>query len=188
MKIVPTNTVKDNSDIQFDIRKDLAPNTYFDFQSSYLYLVIKVLQGDGSTLPANEDVAICNNFHSCVFSNCEVTIEGKTLSNSANLYPYRGILSNVLGYGTGMKTSLLTASGYYPNAQNTFNTNNLRYIQRKGMCMKSISFEVVGRPSASLFEVSKWMPSGFATNIRFTRNSSAFCLDSKYKQDVHLFN
>jgi len=183
LSIQPTNTVKGNPTINFQIPGTMAPNLYIDYSGSYLYTKVKVLNSDKSVLPADEPVAISNLFFHTMFQNLQVSVGDRPMSDTNMLYGYRGIFTNLLGSGNDVKTSLLSSVAFYPDSPaGTFTDSNEAWKTRRKMCETSKTFDLLGRPSAPLFELGKWVPGSVKVDMTFTKQAPAFALDATGKK------
>jgi hypothetical protein len=157
----------------------MAPNVYVDYSNSYLYLRAKVMGADGSALDPNEQVAISNLCFYTMFQDLQVTVAGRAMSDSNMMYPYRGILTTLLGRGNDSKTSLLSSIGLYPDtAQDSFTDANKGWKVRKDLVAGSKTFDILGKPSAPIFDLAKWMPAGVKVDLSFIKHAHAFAIDT----------
>jgi len=152
---------------------------YMDLASSFLYIRARIHNQDGTALAAGEEVACSSSFFHTMFSNLHIKMNGVTISDSAALYPYRGVIPEILCRGEGQKKSVMTSSLFYPNdVVDNFTSSNIGYTTRKGICAKSAIFDFFGRPSAPVFENPRYYPGGVDMSLDFTRSKPSFCLDA----------
>ncbi|CAC5423992.1 unnamed protein product [Mytilus coruscus] len=76
---------------------------YVDLKRSKLYVKAKLVKGDGSSLTENEYVGPINLFLQSMFSQVEVTMQGKLVSSTTNHYPYKAMIQTLLSYGSESK-------------------------------------------------------------------------------------
>ena len=180
--IMPNTPVRDNTpDIIFHVpATQILENRYYDLGNSYLLTKLKVTKNDGSALAPSDDVAPANLMHYMAFKNCIVSVQGNIISNSNNMYSYRGILPEILAKSEGEKTSTMTAMLYYKDTTpEDFTSSNTGYVARKALAAGSKTFDVVGRLASSLFEQERWIIPGVTIDVQLTKNSSDFSLVSK---------
>jgi len=154
-------------------------NEYMDLSSSFLYIRARIRNQDGTALAADENVACSSSFFHTMFSNLNIKMNGITISDSANLYPYRGAIPEILCRGEGQKNSVMCSTLFYPDdIVDDFTANNKNFIKRRKICEKSQIFDFYGRPAAPIFETSRYLPNGVDLNLEFLRSKTKFCVDS----------
>ncbi|CAC5368822.1 unnamed protein product [Mytilus coruscus] len=82
---------------------------YVDLNRSRLYVKAKIVKGDGTSLTENEYVGPVNLFLQSMFSQVDVTMQGRMISSTTSHYPYKAMIQTLLCYGNGAKTSQLTS-------------------------------------------------------------------------------
>jgi len=68
---------------------------------------------------ASDDTAVTNNFFHSLFSQCNVVLNGVTMSQASEHYDYQSHLETLLTYGTEVAATHLTnvyVSGYWRHA------------------------------------------------------------------------
>ena len=100
--------------ITFDI--DLTTQ-YLDLKKTSLYLQVQILHGDGTSLAANENVALTNLPIATLFSQLDVSIQGQSITRLPTpTYALNGYLQTLLSSGEDVHETYLEASGYYKQA------------------------------------------------------------------------
>ena len=74
--IRPTSTISDSSPILFDISGQNGLE-YLDLSNSQIHMTLRVLHDDNSVLKAGEDVVPVNLFLQSLFTQIDVSIQGK---------------------------------------------------------------------------------------------------------------
>jgi hypothetical protein len=114
----PQSNIKEDSvPIQFSIGS--STSHVYDLESSFVlhsYLKLKVLKSDGTKLGAGDIVAPTHGFFASLFTGVEISLNGYPVSSSGNHYGYRHHLFNLLTYGTGYKSSILTEELFFPDS------------------------------------------------------------------------
>jgi len=82
---------------------------YVDLKRSKLYVKAKIVKGDGKDLLATEYVGPINLFLQSMFSQVEVTMQGKLVTSTTSHYPYKAMIQTLLSYGNSAKKSQLTS-------------------------------------------------------------------------------
>lgn len=97
--------------IEFDIQGQ--GDEYIDLSQTYVQIVCKFTKDDGTALTgANTSVTPVNNIIHSLFSEIDVTLNGKIISPGTDTYPYKAYLEKLLSYrpetlGTQMKACSL---------------------------------------------------------------------------------
>jgi hypothetical protein len=89
------------TDLEFVIPGD---EMYRDL-TIYLCVRIKLTKMDRTDFDATDHSSVINNSLQSLFSQCSVTLNGVTISQSKDLYHYRAFLETPLTYGCDAATS-----------------------------------------------------------------------------------
>jgi hypothetical protein len=100
----------DQSDLEFLIPADY--DTYIDL-NIHLLIRGKLTKADGTELDSTDYTAVTNNLLHSLFSQCNITLNGVTITPAAGLYPYRAYLETLLTYGSDAAASHLTNAFWY---------------------------------------------------------------------------
>ena len=100
----PIATV-DQGDLEFIIPAD--NDMYIDLNIR-MFVRGKLTAAKGKYLEATYLTGLTNNFIHSLFSQCSITLNGKTNTHTTNLYQYCAYLENLLTYGTDSASSHLT--------------------------------------------------------------------------------
>ena len=87
----------DQSDLEFLIPAD--NDTHID-PNIKLYIRGKLTKADGTNLDAADFTSVTNNFLHSLFSQCNITLNGVTITPATDLYNYRSFLESILTYGS----------------------------------------------------------------------------------------
>jgi len=87
-------------------------------KDTYIYLDIQLIRGkltkaDGTALDNTDFTAVTNNFLHSLFSQCSIALNGKLITQAAELYNYRSFFETVLTYGSDAAASHLTNGFWY---------------------------------------------------------------------------
>lgn len=178
LKVYPISPISDKfSPLVFSI--DSTSGHYIQFSDSFIYLRLKILNGNGGTLTATDTAAGSHDLLSSIFSGIEIDQNGSLVSTTATLYPYRSHIMKMIGYDYGYKATLAQEELWYPDdRQDKFDTSNKGYVKRLAMASLSKPFEICGRLSESIFEQERYFPPGVTTRILLRRSPPEFCIDS----------
>jgi len=168
----------ENNPIQITIPS--SSSHYTDLHSSFLYLKLKIVNQDGSSINKTA-VAGVENFYSGLFESLEVLLNNTPINSriSSNLYPYKYYLENLLGQGELAKKSFLSNELYFPDtAQDNFSAANTGFEKRRTFTEDSKSVELIGRIIDPISSQPKYLPTGIEIKINLKKSSPAFCLVS----------
>jgi hypothetical protein len=173
-----SNIKEDTVPIQFCIGS--SSSHVYDLENSFLYLKMKILNSDNTKLAAADIVAPTHGFFGSLFSGVEILLNGYPISSSGNHYGYRHHLFNLLTYGTGYKSSILTEELFYPDsAPNKFViSENDGFKSRQSLCALSKEFEVIGSINEAIFKQQRYLPGSVNLLLTLRRSGPAFCLVS----------
>ena len=178
VKHYPLTTLSRGSPLEFKIVT--GSNEYLDGSTILLYTKNKIVQDDNTTLtltevvdnqqvmPDKAKVAPINYFHATRFKTVEVFLNGKCITDSNNLYPYRAIFELLLSYGMEalecqFESALFAKDqGKLEDVSNSVktkttakSTGNLGYQKRFNRTKASKTFECVGPIHCELFTQNK---------------------------------
>ncbi|XP_065943249.1 uncharacterized protein F54H12.2-like [Magallana gigas] len=101
----------DTAPIEFDIQGQ--GDEYIDLSQTYIQVICKFTKADGGNLTgANTDSTPVNKILDSLFTEIDVTLNGKIISPGTDTYPYKAYLEKILSYrpetlGTQMKACSL---------------------------------------------------------------------------------
>ena len=146
---------------------------YLDINNTQLYIKAKITKADGSDCDEAEDaekVAPVNLLLHSMFSQVDVALNGKLISDSTPTYPYRAMLETLLNYDKEAKDTHLQSQLYFKDSASHMDFHDLTAssVSNHGLKMRfdktkgSRVFEMMGPIHADLlprimsyFQVSK---------------------------------
>ena len=203
-KYYPITTLDQGGPIEFKITG--GSDKYIDVNNIILYTKCRIMYQEKDTIPAevasgtnkifNANAKVCpiNYFHATQFKNVEVYLNGKSITPSDNLYPYRAYFETLLSHGTDSKKNQLkmglfckdtnTIDNNFEEFETTFvdvnkKTANMGNRWRFEVTKFSRVFEMVGRIHCDLFSQNKMIPGNCALRIRLQRADPKFSLVAK---------
>jgi len=153
---------------------------YVDLKRSKLYVKAKIVKGDGSKLETTDYVGPVNLFLQSMFSQVEVTMQGKLVTSTTSHYPYKAMIQTLLSYGNEAKTSQLTL--WEKDTAGHFDDNDVNGGSNTGLIRRSLYFagsitaDMEGPLYYDLFQVDRMILNQVAINVRLTRARPEFCL------------
>lgn len=170
----PISTITSNSPIEFCVTNN--GENYIDLSQTLLYLKVKITKvADHDVIP---DVGPTNNFMHSLFSQVDVTLNGKSVTPPSHHYAYRAMISNLLNYGKDAKNSHLSSSLWFkdtPGSMGAVDTN-LGYKARKELTKDNKVFEMLSPLHIDLKSVTKFMVNGVDMVIKLIQSKPEFCL------------
>lgn len=136
------------------------------------------------TIPEAAFVAPVNLLLSSMFSQCEVMMNGKLISNANPGIQYINYFNTLLGYGTDAKRSQLQASGYYKDESPYLDSvdwitgPNSGLKARGELFARSAEVDLEGPLWVPCLQLDKFLINGIETKIKFQPSSTAFKLIS----------
>ncbi|GFY77377.1 uncharacterized protein F54H12.2 [Trichonephila inaurata madagascariensis] len=115
----PIANVTDGGPVEFLISG--SGEDYLDLSQTQLYVKAKILKNDGKVLTDDDKIGPVNLFLHSLFSQVDISLNGRNVSSSNNTYPYRAILETILNHGYDSKTSQLTSEIYYKDTAGRMN-------------------------------------------------------------------
>ena len=74
------------------------------------------VKSDGSEMNGGSKVGPVNLFLHSLFGQLDISLNGRTISDGSNSYPYRAYLETLLSYGEETKSTHSTSSLFYKDA------------------------------------------------------------------------
>jgi len=158
---------------------------YVDLKRSKLYVKAKIVKGDGKALLSTEHVGPINLFLQSMFSQVEVTMQGKLVSSTSSHYPYKAIIQTILSYGDESKTSQLTSQLWekdqpgHLDDEDANGGSNTGLTRRALYVAQSRTVDMEGPLYHDLFHMDRYILNQVAINVRLTKSRPEFCLMTK---------
>ncbi|GFW21264.1 uncharacterized protein TNCV_3774751 [Trichonephila clavipes] len=110
----PLSNVFDNAPVEFHISG--SAEDYIDLSQTQLYVKAKIVKGDNTPITKDDTIGPVNLFLHSLFSQVDVSLNDRVVSNSSNTYPYRSYIETLLNHGYDSKTSQLTAELFHKDS------------------------------------------------------------------------
>jgi hypothetical protein len=156
-----------------------------DLAHTELHLHAKVTKSDGTNLSTADDksnvTAPVNNWIHSLFSQVEVTLNGKQISSPSTTYGFRGYIESLLNYSRSAKTSHLTSGLWYKDTAGKFNDfkDNAGLLKRASFIRGSKTVDLMSNIHHELFGSDKLLINGVEMRLKFHLNKDAFHLMSE---------
>ena len=176
----PVSALNIGSPIEF-----LVPGTslfYVSLTDSYFDIQVKITNLDGSNLANDAPVGPANLMAHTMFSNIELYLNGKQITEPTNHYHYRAYMDTLLNTSLNSLTKrkimegwLIDTSGHV-NEPNAHDGDNAGLVARAAWFANSRSHRLILRPRLDLFNQEADIPPNTDIRIRLIPNSDAVVL------------
>ncbi|XP_066477510.1 uncharacterized protein F54H12.2-like [Tiliqua scincoides] len=155
VEVPPLTVVKESAPLDFFIAGN--GEDYMDLNNTLLYLSCKIVKEDGSNIDRQAEVALVNYPIEAIFSQLDVTLGDRLLSQSNNCYPYRVFIESVLDYSKDTLSSQFSAGLFYKDTPGEHKSvdldgQNWGFIQRAATAkypVDHVSKKVFSLPAGS---------------------------------------
>ncbi|XP_061170588.1 uncharacterized protein F54H12.2-like [Saccostrea echinata] len=171
----------DDALLEFAIPR--SGNEYLDLRRSRLYLKAKIIKSDGTTLAGSEKTGIINLPLQSLFSQIDVYMNGKCVTQNANNYPWKAYLKVLLSNGPAASKSQLQTQLYYPDQEGVEDANaaggrNQGLRSRYVFTQLSRTFDLEGPLYLDCFYLDKYLINGVDLQLRLFRSRNEFVVMS----------
>ncbi|GFX18320.1 uncharacterized protein F54H12.2 [Trichonephila clavipes] len=97
----PLSNVFDNAPVEFHISG--SAEDYIDLSQTQLYVKAKIKKVDNTPITKDDTIGPMNLFLHSLFSQVDVSLNDRVVSNSSNTYPYRSYIETLLNHGYDSK-------------------------------------------------------------------------------------
>ena len=168
--IYPVASLDGNGPIEFCFMG--TQDEYLDLNDTMIYVKLKVTKKDGTALAATSVATPANLTLAALFSDITLSMNDTVIEGGNFLYPYKSIMSSLLQYDNGMKTTQLEAAGY-----------NEVEATRRGWIAASRSHEFLGPLHLDMFAQSKYLLPGVNVRVKLSRSKVDFVIQNNAVKD-----
>lgn len=148
----------------------------------YLKLTVKLTNDVNALVAADKSACVVNNCLSSLFSNVIMYLNGKQVSSSNGLYPYRAYMENLLNVSKADADQVLSTVGWSLDDAGKFDVvkgasddlDNKGAMKRVEMFALSKEVELVGKLHLDLANQEKWLLNGLDMKIECVLAKNAF--------------
>ena len=183
--VAPNNNT--NSPIEFYIPGD---DRFIDLTDVLLHLKLKITKPNDETV-GDAKVAVINYALNTIFSQVDVTLGDKLISQSNNTHPYRAYLEAILNYSKSSLTSQFTSAIFYADSSHKFSeidATNAGFVARNALSKASRVFDCIGTIHSDLFNCERLLLNQIDLRIKLLRARNPFCMmygqDEDYKLHI----
>ncbi|XP_067295937.1 uncharacterized protein F54H12.2-like [Pseudorasbora parva] len=191
LEVPPLSAISDSAPLEFFIAGN--GEDYVDLNNTLLYLRVKITAPDGSDIPNTARVGLINYPGASIFSQVDVSLGDRLISQSSSTYPYRCIIESLLNYSNDALESLFSAGLFYKDTAGYMDTadptgRNKGLEKRSQYTEESKTVELLAPIHSDIFFQEKLMLNGVDIKIRMIRGKDEFCLmrtgDVAYKLKI----
>jgi len=168
--VYPIASLDGNGPIEFAFMG--TQDEYLDLNDTLLYVKMKVTKTDGTNLDATSNTTPTNLTLASLFSDISLTMNDTIIDGGHFLYPYKAMMSSLLQFDDGMKSTQLEAAGY-----------NETNATRKDWIAASKSHEFLGPLHLDMFAQSKYLLPGVNIRIKLSRSRVNFLIQNNAVKD-----
>ena len=162
-------------------------NLYLDLNKSYLYIKCKITTAADVALANATTVGPINLTLHSLFSNVDVELCGKQISDPNGMYSYRAYLETLLSLNDDVKDTQLRSALWIKDTTGQINVGNPAGAnighRDRAAYFGAREVELIGRPHVDLFHQDKAIPAGCDLKIRLIPNRNAFILKTADPQN-----
>ncbi|XP_048039107.1 uncharacterized protein F54H12.2-like [Megalobrama amblycephala] len=172
------------------IEKTGNGDDYVDLNNTLLYLRLKITKPNGEDLPADAKVGLINYPGATIFSQVDVSLGDRLISQS---YPYRCITESLINYSKDALESLFSAGLFYKDTAGHMDATdpggrNQGLAKRAAYTAGSRVVELLAPIHSDIFFQEKLMLNNIDIKLRMIRAKDEFCLmrdgDVAYKLNI----
>ncbi len=178
----PVSTITDTGPLEFVVS---GTDEYINLSDSYLQISAKITNADGSDIDEGTEVGPVNFFLHSLFSQVDVSLNGRLVSQSSSTYPYRAVLEALLNYGSDATRTQLSSSLFFkdtpghmesanPGAANA--TSNKGLKDRAKFTDGSKTVHMIGKLHADIFTQDRYLLNSVEVKVKLHRSKNEFCL------------
>ncbi|XP_003730196.2 uncharacterized protein F54H12.2-like [Strongylocentrotus purpuratus] len=179
----PVSNITDTGPIEINVAG--MAEEYVDLSQTMLQVSVRVLKADNTPITADDPVAPVNLFLPSLFSQVDVMLNEKLVSQPSNTYPYRALMETLLHYSKETKDSQLTQQLYYKDEAGKMEVvnpllqgehGNQGLAKRHGFIAESRLLSMLGPIYADVFFQERLLLPGVDLKLKLNRSKDAFCL------------
>jgi len=182
----PIATIQAGAPVDFSVLN--GSGSFIDLQRSKIETTFKITKANGTDLVTGDSklVGVVNNIGHSMWTNIEVQVNGKTVTENTNLYPVKALFCHLLNHSPdSLATKGVTTCGYKRDTEPEVNdlkldanSPNVGFRERSIPFAESKMVTMNIRPYVDIFNTNQYFPDNTTLNIRLYPSSNKFCLMS----------
>ncbi|XP_026104439.1 uncharacterized protein F54H12.2-like [Carassius auratus] len=191
LEVAPLSAISYSAPLEFFIAGN--GDDYLDLNNTMLYLRVKITGPDGADIAHPAKVGPINYLAATMFSQVDVTLGDRLISQSSGTHPYRCIIESLLNYGKDTLESIFSAGLFHKDTAGHMDVHdpagrNEGLTKRSLYTGRSSEVELLAPIHSDIFFQEKLLINGLDLKLRFIRAKDEFCLmrsdDLAYKLHI----
>ena len=154
---------------------------YIDLNNTLLFTRIKITKPDGTAIPEGATVGLVNYPGCTIYSQVDVSLGDRLISQGSNTYPYRCIIECLMNYDRQTLESLFSAGLFYKDTVGHMDVGdptgaNKGLTKRASFTNGGNVVELLTPLHSDIFFQEKLMLNNVDIRIRLTRAKDEFSL------------
>lgn len=179
IEVPPLSAISDTAPLEFFVAG--TGEDYVDLNNTLLFLRVKITNPDGTAIADGAPVGLINYAGGTIFSQVDVSLGDRLISQSTNTHPYRCLIECLLNYDKHTLETLFSAGLFYKDKAGHMDTadpagENEGLTKRAAFTNASNVVELLAPIHSDIFFQEKLMLNGVDIKIRMTRGKDEFCL------------
>ena len=179
VEIAPISALSDTTPLEFFIAGN--GEDYIDLNNILLFTRIKITKPDGTAIPEGATVGLVNYPGCTIYSQVDVSLGDRLISQGSNTYPYRCIIECLMNYDRQTLESLFSAGLFYKDTAGHMDVGdptgaNTGLTKRASFTNGGNVVELLTPLHSDIFFQEKLMLNNVDIRIRLTRAKDEFCL------------
>ncbi|KAL0151478.1 hypothetical protein M9458_053264 [Cirrhinus mrigala] len=191
IEVPPLSAISDTAPLEFFIAG--TGEDYIDLNNTLLFLRVKITNPNGTDITDGAPVGLINYAGATIFSQVDVSLGDRLISQSTNTHPYRCLIECLLNYDKHTLETVFSAGLFYKDRAGHMDAadpagGNHGLTKRAAFTNASNVVELLAPIHSDIFFQEKLMLNGLDIKIRMTRGKDEFCLmrsdDVAYKLNI----
>ena len=180
-EVLPLSQVNNDSPIEFVISGQNGME-YIDMKNTMIYVKAKIKKGDGAAIASDENIGPVNLFLPALFSQVDVSLQGKPIVSTTNHYAYKAYIQTLLQYGYDAKSSQLSTQLWLRDTYSEMSDvdveggSNLNLGTRASYFQGDKAVDMQGPLFHDLFKMNRYLLNQVTVNVKLYRSKPEFCL------------
>ena len=179
----PTSQITtDSSPVEFNISGQGID--YIDLSRTKLHVKAKITTADGTNTKESENVSPINLWLHSLWSQIDISLNGKLITSSSNLYPYKSMINVLLNEPTSALGSVLQSQLYYKDSSGIMDaieplgSGQMGLFKRYHMSKLSQTVDMEGTLRQDFMDVKRYLINGVNLQIKMFPTRPSFNLMS----------
>ena len=173
VEIPPLSTVSDNGPLEFYVAGN--GEDYLDLNNTFLHLRCKITNPDGSNIANDAKVGVVNYPIASLFSQVDVMLGDRLISQSSNTYSYRSIIEIISNFARESLETQFSAGLFYKDTAGQMDVTdpqgrNNGFKTRALFSAESKTFDLMGHIHSDIFFQDKLLLNGVDLKIKMVRS------------------